>query len=88
MTARQAQLTLVLAVLGGPAWAQAGSAEPATPADTCAVVTVRQGDPVPPDACAVSIAPATPDTGGIVFGGAPACAAAMPEAMASCVSVG
>ncbi|CAB3900936.1 MULTISPECIES: surface-adhesin E family protein [Achromobacter] len=81
MTARQAQLTLVLAVLAGPAWAQAGDAAPATPADACAVVTAREGDPVPSDACAASAVPATPDARGIVFGGAPAWQPLAPQSM-------
>ena len=70
MTARQAHLTLVLALLGGPAWAQA-AAEPAQPVGVCEAVTVREGDPIPADACAVNIVPPEPSVAGIVFGSGP-----------------
>ncbi|WP_445658910.1 surface-adhesin E family protein [Achromobacter sp. NCFB-sbj8-Ac1-l] len=66
MTARHAHLTLVLALLAGPAWAQA-----AEPADVCKAVTVRQGDPIPDNACAVNIVPRTPGVEGIGFGSGP-----------------
>ncbi len=70
MTARQAHLTLVLALLAGPAWAQA-TAEPAPPADVCEAVTVREGDPMPANACAVNIVPRDSGAAGIVFGAGP-----------------
>ncbi len=70
MTARQAHLTLVLALLAGSAWAQ-DTAKPAQPVDVCEAVTVREGDPIPPNACAVNIVPRQPSVEGIVFGSGP-----------------
>ena len=84
MTARHAHLTLVLALLAGPAWAQAT----AEPADVCKAVTVREGDPIPDNACAVNIVPRTPGVEGIVFGTPPAWQPPWGAASAQCAAWG
>ena len=78
MIARPPPLTFALVVLGAIAWGQPALA--ATP-DVCAAVTVREGDPIPPDACAVNIVPRSLDVSGITFGGGPAWTPLDPQAM-------
>lgn len=78
MIARHATLTLALAVLGAAAGGP--TAHAATP-DVCQAVTVREGDPIPPDACAVSIVPRDLGVSGITFGGGPSWTPLDPQAM-------
>jgi len=59
MTARHATL-IALAVT---AWVHPAQA---APPGACATVTVREGDPVPADACAVNIVPRDPGPGGML----------------------
>ncbi|MGS1107404.1 surface-adhesin E family protein [Achromobacter anxifer] len=63
MTARHAFL-IALAVT---AWVHPAQAAP--PPGACETITVREGDPVPADACAVNIVPRDPGPGGMLSGG-------------------
>lgn len=78
MTARHKSFTLALALLGAASWTPLALA---APPDVCEVVTVREGDPIPPDACAVNIAPRDLDVSMIALGGGPSWAPLDPQAM-------
>lgn len=66
MIARHARLRLVLAALAAALWSPGA---PAAPPGACETVTVREGDPVPPGACAVNVLPRDPGPAGMLFGG-------------------
>lgn len=78
MIARHAPLPLALLVFSAAAWGQPG---PAAAPEACAAITVREGDPIPPDACAVNIVPRDLGVSGISFGEAPAWTPLDPKAM-------
>ncbi|MGY6271509.1 surface-adhesin E family protein [Achromobacter denitrificans] len=76
MIARRARLRLALAALAA-AWSPAA---PASQPGACETITVREGDPVPADACAVNVVPRDPGPAGMLFGG-PEWAPLDPQAM-------
>ena len=78
MIARHARFALALAMLGTAGWMQTATA---APPDLCQAVTVREGDPIPPDACAVNIVPRNLDVSNIIFGDGPAWTPLDPQAM-------
>jgi hypothetical protein len=45
------------------------AAAPASQPGACVTITVREGDPVPADACAVNVVPRDPGPAGMLFGG-------------------
>lgn len=78
MIARLAPLTLALLVFGAAAWGQPAKA---VAPEVCAAVTVREGDPIPADACAVNIVPRDLGVSGMTFGGDPVWTPLDPQAM-------
>ena len=65
MIARHARSRVALATLAAAAWTAAAAAQPGA----CKTITVREGDPVPPGACAVNVVPRDPGPAGMLFGG-------------------
>ncbi|MFY0476281.1 surface-adhesin E family protein [Achromobacter marplatensis] len=78
MIARHARFALALALSGVASWMPSALA---APPDVCQAVTVREGDPIPPDACAVDIVPRDLDVSRIAFGDGPAWTPLDPRAM-------
>ena len=78
MIARHARFALALAMLGTAGWTQSVAA---APPEVCQAVTVREGDPIPPDACAVNILPRDLDVSNLIFGEGPAWTPLDPQAM-------
>lgn len=78
MIARHESYALALALLGTAGWTPFALA---APPDVCQAVTVREGDSIPPDACAVNIVPRNLDASLIVFGDGPAWTPLDPQAM-------
>lgn len=66
MIARRARSRLALAVLAVAAWNHgAQAAQPGS----CVTITVREGEQVPADTCAVNVLPRDPGPGGVLFDG-------------------
>ncbi|MGH8818873.1 surface-adhesin E family protein [Achromobacter pestifer] len=78
MIARHTSFILALVLLGAAGWTPQTLA---APPDVCQALTVREGDPIPPDACAVNIVPRDLEVSNIVFGGGPSWTPLDPQAM-------